>query len=653
MTWWDDLQGMFGQKGVGQFTNLDQSPTQGLKRVVITKPDEPLPDVGEPAIPQGPQFSAGHPVANAIADNLPGAMVSGILDTVKTPGNLMKPNPYPAGSEEADWYDSQRSQAETNWAPGMALNTMGTGGLMGVAVNRGEQALGSGILRRKKDPPVLPLLHGTGAPVEYTGLKPPPATHDLGIHATIADEVPRMYAFKHGEDLEGYPYVIGPGEKPKIDFMSGKRFDDPDIAGPRTKPYVGDFRAALNYPVDAGKFNVAGNVIQGLEDAMRKGFVAPRGLLEDMYNISKPKDWQSQFIPMLESRGYDSMVYPHAGSGRTDTVMGFRENQFIPRFSEEGAELIRKRGIAPLYGHKTLWTPDAPTSLSERSYGGIPKSILSKPKEYETLTKNPRVNTAKWWEESAPDTKIKQIGKAYEAEKAKQDAAHAKWKENWKVEEKKFNEQMKKLQPYKDALAKGEMTNAEYAVMHDKLLFEDLGHATPKTSSVGGTYSGSSVHPFSQKIKGLQELEDLQALNGSALYKKLNEGKISEYEFYKLQLVKDANWDYHNMTHAQKWNEAQSMNKMYKEGTLTPEEWYDAQNAMANKPPGSKNWPLPEGSVWEKFENATLKELDEAKKAGPDVIPPKVYDYYFKQHSKAAEALYKPVQGGGILSKKK
>jgi hypothetical protein len=110
--------------------------------------DEYLPDVGEPLIPSGGQFSEGTRLGNAIADNLPGHVARGVAEMIKAPGALMKPNPYPEGSEAWHWYNDQRSQAETTWAPGMALNTMGTGGIMGVPVKGGEVALGAGAVRK-------------------------------------------------------------------------------------------------------------------------------------------------------------------------------------------------------------------------------------------------------------------------------------------------------------------------------------------------------------------------------------------------------------------------------------------------------------------------------------------------------------------------
>jgi hypothetical protein len=74
-------------------------------------------------------------------------MMSGLAETVATPGKLMQPNPYPEGSEAASWYDDQRQGAMVPWATGMALNTMGTGAVAGVPLRAGETALGAGAVR--------------------------------------------------------------------------------------------------------------------------------------------------------------------------------------------------------------------------------------------------------------------------------------------------------------------------------------------------------------------------------------------------------------------------------------------------------------------------------------------------------------------------
>src|SRR4051812_28966406 len=74
-------------------------------------------------------------------------VMGGLAQMVQTPGELMKPNPYPEGSEEADFYNASKKQAATDWAPGMALNTMGTGAIVGVPVRGAEAVLGAGPIR--------------------------------------------------------------------------------------------------------------------------------------------------------------------------------------------------------------------------------------------------------------------------------------------------------------------------------------------------------------------------------------------------------------------------------------------------------------------------------------------------------------------------
>jgi hypothetical protein len=62
---------------------------------------------------------------------------------VETPGALMKPNPYPPGSEEAAFYDATKTATAAEWSPGMALNMMG-GGVAGTGAKASEVALTAG-----------------------------------------------------------------------------------------------------------------------------------------------------------------------------------------------------------------------------------------------------------------------------------------------------------------------------------------------------------------------------------------------------------------------------------------------------------------------------------------------------------------------------
>ena len=75
------------------------------------------------------------------ANRLGEGLMGGVLRMLETPGAMMKPNPYPPGSEEAAFFDAGKKSAMVDWAPGMALNTMGAGGIAGVPVKGTEADL--------------------------------------------------------------------------------------------------------------------------------------------------------------------------------------------------------------------------------------------------------------------------------------------------------------------------------------------------------------------------------------------------------------------------------------------------------------------------------------------------------------------------------
>jgi hypothetical protein len=96
-----------------------------------------LPDVGAPAIPPGPQISAGVPAVNRAADiasQVPGRMMGSLL-----------------GMPQALIENSQQSLNTGTYDPrgpvNAALMTMGAGGIAGVPVQGAEKVLGAGIVR--------------------------------------------------------------------------------------------------------------------------------------------------------------------------------------------------------------------------------------------------------------------------------------------------------------------------------------------------------------------------------------------------------------------------------------------------------------------------------------------------------------------------
>ena len=274
--------------------------------------------------------------------------------------------------------------------------------------------------RRRKLPPMVEVLHGTGSPAEYVRPSLPPPEHDLGIHTTINPNITTGYAFKH--DTGG----IGDDT---VDFMSGKKFGDPDAAGPRVKPFLMDAKSALKYPADAIKWNDPNRVVGALAKEMRSGFIAPRGLLSDLHNISSSdKMWQDQFIPMLKDKGYDSLVYPHydmgGGTTKYNTMMAFDPEQLTPRYSPEAERLIKERGIKGAIKDVRDFDEDEGV-FREVPRWVMPQGVLKKPTEIESLVRLPSHNTVHWWEDpNSPLSKIAAKEKA-DFEKSLKETAEA------------------------------------------------------------------------------------------------------------------------------------------------------------------------------------------------------------------------------------
>ena len=271
-------------------------------------------------------------------------------------------------------YANRQMREGTGSAADVAMaipGALGVGGLGGLG----------GITRGLKLPRLTGVLHGTGVPTEFSIPKLPPPTHDLGTHVTIDPHVTEQYHYA-GSNKQKWIENPPPGEE----------------AGERTKPFLGDFRSAMRFPYDAGKWNIPENVISNLTNAMRHGFKAPRGLLEDLYNIGgSDKTWQRDFIPMMQKRGVDSLYYPHATDFdqgpilKYNTFMSFDPaNQLIPRYSSEGQKLIKERGVRnPMeFGFNDT------SSFDESRRWSIPRGVLYKPTETETLKGQPDLSTS-------------------------------------------------------------------------------------------------------------------------------------------------------------------------------------------------------------------------------------------------------------------
>ena len=120
----------FSTDGAAQPVQTQPTP-ESPPQQPVTGPD--LPDVGVPLIGDGGQFSPGVPWANKAADIASKFVENtfrGAINLAATPGTIMRPNPYPPGSEEAFWYDDQRQQLINKAAPAMAFAMLGAGAPM-------------------------------------------------------------------------------------------------------------------------------------------------------------------------------------------------------------------------------------------------------------------------------------------------------------------------------------------------------------------------------------------------------------------------------------------------------------------------------------------------------------------------------------------
>jgi hypothetical protein len=155
--------------------------------------------------PYGVPQEGPDPEASNRAWKILSGIAGGLKQQVATPGAVMQPNPYPAGSEEAAWYDANRQETMANWAPGMAMNTMGTGAFARPAVIPGETVLGAGAVRPKVVEPPAAV-----APAPAVDVASHPA-HNPTLEQAFRDE---MGADKG--DAAYQAYIASHGEPPNV-----------------------------------------------------------------------------------------------------------------------------------------------------------------------------------------------------------------------------------------------------------------------------------------------------------------------------------------------------------------------------------------------------------------------------------------------------
>ena len=124
---------------------------------------------------------------------------------------------------------------------------------------------------------------------------------------------------------------------------------------PSVQPVVADIKNYMRYPREPSnwkdEFDVAGFMRMGDETGIKLPF--PKNILSGLESAAKQTGGlEKNMIPFLKEKGYDAIKYPSYNRGdsrlphnKYDSFMAFDPGQVKPRFSQEGQELIKSRGI--------------------------------------------------------------------------------------------------------------------------------------------------------------------------------------------------------------------------------------------------------------------------------------------------------------------
>jgi hypothetical protein len=121
---------------------------------------------------------------------------------------------------------------------------------------------------------------------------------------------------------------------------------------PSTTPVVADVRHYLKYPRDPGNWNDPKSVVDFIQMGKDMGLPFPAGVLSGMESAAKQTGGlKENLIPMLKEKGYDAIKYPRdpgdprLSYSRPNSMMVFDPDKVKPRYSPEGQEIIKARGI--------------------------------------------------------------------------------------------------------------------------------------------------------------------------------------------------------------------------------------------------------------------------------------------------------------------
>ena len=203
-----------------------------------------------------------------MAEHIVGTIGRGLVDTLKTPGAMMQPNPYERGTEDWQWYENQRLRTMQDYGPSMALNLYGaaspfakpgTIGAAGGKLTTPQQAIPErldtpvtnerAVIGGNAPPEPIGSLAATDNIYNYGRSKPAkrsteiPNIRDLPVADAIEIARTQPHLIKAGNQSEGY-YVGGPRDMMSKAALNAQRkwFDQYVAADPRGGDWYDRYR---------------------------------------------------------------------------------------------------------------------------------------------------------------------------------------------------------------------------------------------------------------------------------------------------------------------------------------------------------------------------------------------------------------------------
>ena len=197
---------------------------------------------------------------------------------------------------------------------------MGTGAIAGVPLKAGEGVLGSGFTR-KLDKATGGYI-GSNSPIRQVG-------DQIGTHITTLPNV-----------------AVQDSLWPTMGNLSS-------IISPKTTPVVADINKYFKFPRDPVDWADPAAVVDFTKAGVEMGLPFPKGVLSGLESAAKQSGGlKENLIPMMQEKGYDAIKYPRdPGDIRIpyhypNSFMVFDQSKVLPKYSPEGQDLIKSRGLA-------------------------------------------------------------------------------------------------------------------------------------------------------------------------------------------------------------------------------------------------------------------------------------------------------------------